>query len=91
MVLPVQQLQLNLAILVLLNVVLRKAGASGGLRYCKRSPAFLHCSQGSISIADACNLAVLEEMVRDPTTVMHAEDLQVRSSARLTSLRREHE
>lgn len=35
---------------------------------------------GSITIGDAVNLAILEEMVRDPTTVMHAEDLQAGSS-----------
>ena len=32
---------------------------------------------GAITIGDAVNLAVLEEMLRDPTTLMHAEDLQV--------------
>ena len=31
---------------------------------------------GTISIGDAVNLAILEEMKRDPTTVIHAEDLQ---------------
>jgi hypothetical protein len=35
---------------------------------------------GDITIGDAVNLAVLEEMIRDPHTVMHAEDLQVRRS-----------
>lgn len=35
---------------------------------------------GTISIGDAVNLAILEEMVRDPTTVIHAEDLQAGSS-----------
>ena len=29
-----------------------------------------------ISLGDAVNLAILEEMLRDPTTVAHAEDLQ---------------
>jgi len=33
-----------------------------------------------ISIGDAVNLAILEEMLRDPTTVAHAEDLQAGSS-----------
>jgi pyruvate/2-oxoglutarate/acetoin dehydrogenase E1 component len=33
-----------------------------------------------ISIGDAVNLAILEEMVRDPTCVAHAEDLQAGSS-----------
>merc|ERR1711968_326335 len=35
---------------------------------------------GTISIGDAVNLAILEEMIRDPTTVIHAEDLQAGSS-----------
>lgn len=42
--------------------------------------------EGTISIADACSLAVLEEMVRDPTTVMHAEDLQAGSSYNIPKL-----
>jgi 2-oxoisovalerate dehydrogenase E1 component len=29
-----------------------------------------------VSLGDAVNLAVLEEMLRDPTCVIHAEDLQ---------------
>lgn len=33
-----------------------------------------------ITVGDAVNLAVLEEMVRDPMTTMHAEDLQAGSS-----------
>lgn len=36
--------------------------------------------EGSITIGDAINLAILEEMLRDPTTTMHAEDLQAGSS-----------
>ncbi len=35
-------------------------------------------ASNSITIGDAANLAILEEMLRDPTTCMHAEDLQVR-------------
>merc|ERR1712151_374226 len=35
---------------------------------------------GEISIGDAINLAVHEEMLRDPTTTIHAEDLQAGSS-----------
>jgi len=35
---------------------------------------------GQLTIGDAINLAVLEEMMRDPTTTMHAEDLQAGSS-----------
>lgn len=35
---------------------------------------------GEITIGDAINLAVHEEMLRDPTTTMHAEDLQAGSS-----------
>merc|ERR1712087_374107 len=45
--------------------------------------------EGSISIADAVNLAVLEEMRRDPTTVMHAEDLQAGSSYNIPKLTRQ--
>lgn len=35
---------------------------------------------GELTIAEAMNLAIHEEMLRDPTTTMHAEDLQARSS-----------
>ncbi|KAL3944444.1 MAG: hypothetical protein SGBAC_001472 [Bacillariaceae sp.] len=35
---------------------------------------------GEISIGDAINLAIHEEMLRDPTTTIHAEDLQAGSS-----------
>lgn len=35
---------------------------------------------GEISIGDAINLAIHEEMLRDPTTTVHAEDLQAGSS-----------
>ena len=37
-------------------------------------------TDGSISIGDAVNLAVLEEMLRDPKCTIHAEDLQAGSS-----------
>ena len=36
--------------------------------------------EGKITIADALNLAILEEMLRDPTTTMQAEDLRAGSS-----------
>lgn len=36
--------------------------------------------KGDISIGDAINLAIHEEMLRDPTTTIHAEDLQAGSS-----------
>ena len=36
--------------------------------------------EGDISIGDAINLAIHEEMLRDPTTTIHAEDLQAGSS-----------
>merc|ERR1712147_244238 len=36
--------------------------------------------EGDISIGDALNLAILEEMIRDPKTTCHAEDLQAGSS-----------
>merc|ERR1719333_1888610 len=35
---------------------------------------------GQISIGDAINLAIHEEILRDPTTTIHAEDLQAGSS-----------
>merc|ERR1719253_524831 len=35
---------------------------------------------GEISIGDAINLSIHEEMLRDPTTTIHAEDLQAGSS-----------
>lgn len=41
---------------------------------------------GTITIGDAINLAVLEEMIRDPTTVIHAEDLQAGSSYNIPKL-----
>ena len=33
-----------------------------------------------LNVGDALNLAILEEMVRDPRTTIHAEDLQAGSS-----------
>jgi 2-oxoisovalerate dehydrogenase E1 component len=39
-----------------------------------------------ITIGDAINLAVLEEMQRDPTTTIHAEDLQAGSSYNIPKL-----
>eukprot|EP01038_Epipyxis_sp_PR26KG_P005202 gene5202-7240_t len=42
--------------------------------------------KGIITIGDAVNLAILEEMVRDPTTVIHAEDLQAGSSYNIPKL-----
>jgi len=41
---------------------------------------------GTISIGDAVNLAILEEMIRDPTTTIHAEDLQAGSSYNIPKL-----
>lgn len=40
---------------------------------------------GELTIAEAMNLAIHEEMLRDPTTTMHAEDLQAGSSCELYS------
>ena len=50
------------------------------LATCKAHVADLaaKASDGTISIGDALNLAILEEMIRDPKTTCHAEDLQVR-------------
>jgi 2-oxoisovalerate dehydrogenase E1 component len=41
---------------------------------------------GTLSIGDAVNLAILEEMIRDPTTTIHAEDLQAGSSYNIPKL-----
>jgi len=50
--------------------------------------AALHAlaQKGSITIGDAVNLAILEEMLRDPTTTIHAEDLQAGSSYNIPKL-----
>lgn len=42
--------------------------------------------QGQLTIGDAVNLAILEEMERDPTTTIHAEDLQAGSSYNIPKL-----
>ena len=39
-----------------------------------------------LSIGDALNLAILEEMLRDPKTTIHAEDLQAGSSYNIPKL-----
>ena len=41
---------------------------------------------GIITIGDAVNLAILEEMIRDPKTTIHAEDLQAGSSYNIPKL-----
>lgn len=41
---------------------------------------------GTLTIGDAVNLAILEEMIRDPTTTIHAEDLQAGSSYNIPKL-----
>eukprot|EP01041_Mallomonas_annulata_P001562 gene1562-3017_t len=41
---------------------------------------------GNIAICDAVNLAILEEMLRDPTVIMHAEDLRTGSSYNIPKL-----
>jgi 2-oxoisovalerate dehydrogenase E1 component len=41
---------------------------------------------GTMSIGDAVNLAILEEMLLDPTTTIHAEDLQAGSSYNIPKL-----
>jgi len=43
-------------------------------------------SAGEITIGDAINLAILEEMIRDPTCVVHAEDLQAGSSYNIPAM-----
>lgn len=41
---------------------------------------------GTLTIGDAINLAILEEMLRDPSTTIHAEDLQAGSSYNIPKL-----
>jgi len=43
-------------------------------------------NEGVLSIGDALNLAILEEMLRDPKTTCHAEDLQAGSSYNIPKL-----
>ena len=43
-------------------------------------------TDGVISIGDALNLAIVEEMLRDPKTTIHAEDLQAGSSYNIPKL-----
>jgi len=43
-------------------------------------------ADGTLSIGDALNLAILEEMLRDPKTTIHAEDLQAGSSYNIPKL-----
>lgn len=45
-----------------------------------------NANAGTITIGDAVNLAILEEMIRDPTTTIHAEDLQAGSSYNIPKL-----
>ena len=45
-----------------------------------------NAADGTISIGDALNLAILEEMMRDPKTTIHAEDLQAGSSYNIPKL-----
>merc|ERR1711990_1088714 len=43
-------------------------------------------TEGNITIGDAVNLAILEEMIRDPMTTIKAEDLQAGSSYNIPKL-----
>lgn len=45
-----------------------------------------NAESGTISIGDAVNLAIMEEMLADPTTTIHAEDLQAGSSYNIPKL-----
>ena len=49
-------------------------------------PGPIIATEGSITIGDALNLAIMEEMIRDPTTCIHAEDLQAGSSYNIPKL-----
>ena len=46
----------------------------------------LKATNGEINIGDAVNLAIHEEMLRDPSTTLHAEDLQAGSSYNIPTL-----
>lgn len=58
------------------------------LAECKALIASLEANShaGTLSVGDAVNLAILEEMLRDPTTTIHAEDLQAGSSYNIPKL-----
>ena len=58
------------------------------LAACKKHVAELQdlARGGTISIGDSLNLAILEEMLRDPKTTIHAEDLQAGSSYNIPKL-----
>lgn len=58
------------------------------LASCRAHVAALQANakDGSISIGDALNLAILEEMLADPRIVIHAEDLQAGSSYNIPKL-----
>jgi TPP-dependent pyruvate/acetoin dehydrogenase alpha subunit/pyruvate/2-oxoglutarate/acetoin dehydrogenase E1 component len=45
-----------------------------------------NATEGTITIGDAVNLAILEEMIRDPMTTIKAEDLQAGSSYNIPKL-----
>ena len=61
---------------------------SEALATCKEYIKKLHkdSDEGKLTIGDAVNLAILEEMIRDPTTTIHAEDLQAGSSYNIPKL-----
>lgn len=70
------------------SVVIAATTDPGALARCTAHVTALRfkATEGSISIGDALNLAILEEMLRDPKTTCHAEDLQAGSSYNIPKL-----
>ena len=70
------------------EVVTQKTVDPTALATCKAYIKTLEATSaaGTMTIGDAVNLAILEEMIRDPTTVIHAEDLQAGSSYNIPKL-----
>ncbi len=68
--------------------ITRETVDPASLAACNEYIAKLHADSeaGKITIGDAVNLAILEEMVRDPTTTIKAEDLQAGSSYNIPKL-----
>ncbi|TFJ86361.1 hypothetical protein NSK_002569 [Nannochloropsis salina CCMP1776] len=70
------------------EAITKKTVDGAALAACKEYIALLRSNseKNMLTIGDAVNLAILEEMVRDPTTTIHAEDLQAGSSYNIPKL-----
>lgn len=70
------------------EAITKKTTNPTALEECNKYIAKLRADSvaGTMTIGDAVNLAILEEMVRDPTTTIHAEDLQAGSSYNIPKL-----